>query len=121
MVLDLVQVVAERTDALRLLEEAYHVRIGIDGGQRAALDSVVETARAKGFHGSLELAAGVLRVSGRFRLEKGPMDKWHAIRQPTALVPVTLAPKSTVLVSVDARLMRRALLPVAVDLVKTTF
>jgi len=121
MVLDLVQVVAERTDALRLLEEAYNVRIGIGGGQGAALDSVVETARAKGFHGSLELAAGVLRVSGRFRLEKGPMDKWHAIRQPTALVPVTLAPKSTVLVSVDARLMRRALLPVAVDLVKTTF
>ena len=85
------------------------------GGKAVALESMVETARSKGFHGSLELAAGVLRVSGQFRLEKGPMDKWHAIRQPIALVPVALEPKSTALVRVDARPMRRALAPVAGD------
>ena len=78
MVLNLVQVVAERTDALRLLEEAYEAGIGIDGDRPIVLDSMLEAARAKGFYGSLELAAGVLRVSGRFRLEKGPMDKWRA-------------------------------------------
>ena len=52
--------------------------IGIGGDRPIVLDSMLEAARAKGFYGSLELAAGVLRVSGRFRLEKGPMDKWHA-------------------------------------------
>ena len=49
MVLDLAQVVAERTEALRTLEEAYEARVGIDGNQPIMLDSMLETARAKGF------------------------------------------------------------------------
>jgi hypothetical protein len=57
MVLNLAQVVAERTNALRLLEEAYDARICTDGDQTVVLDSMLETARAKGFYGSLELAA----------------------------------------------------------------
>ena len=121
MVLDLVQVVAERTDALRLLEEAYDVRLGIAGERAVALNSILEIARAKGFHGSMELAAAVLRVSGRFRIEKRPMDKWYVVRPSTALVPVALEPRSTALVSVDVRLMRRASVPVVVDYFKTIF
>ena len=34
------------------------------------LNSILDAASAKGFYGSLELAAGVLRVSGRFVVEK---------------------------------------------------
>ncbi len=98
MVLNLARIVAEKTDSLRLLEEAYHARNGTDGGRAVPLDSMVETARANGFHGSLELAAGVLRVSGRFAVEKEPVGKWHAVRQSTALVLV--APRSTALVPV---------------------
>ncbi len=118
MVLDLAQVVAERTNALRLLEEAYDARLGIAGERAVALNSMLEIARAKGFCGSMELAAAILRVTGRFQIEKGPMDNWHAIRQSTALVPVTLEPRPTALVSVDVRLMRRALVPIAVDSLK---
>ncbi|MGO8751675.1 MAG: hypothetical protein ACLQNE_37515 [Thermoguttaceae bacterium] len=115
MVLDLAQIVAERTDTLRLLEEAYDARLGIAGERAVVLNSMLEAARAKGFCGSLELAAAVLRVSGRFRIEKGPMDNWHAIRQSTALVPVALEPRSTALVPFGIGLTRRTLAPVAVD------
>jgi hypothetical protein len=118
VVLDLAQVVAERTDTLRLLEDAYEARLGIAGERAVALNSMLEIAKAKGFCGSMELAAAVSRVSGRFRLEKGPMDKWLAVRQSTALVPVALEPRPTALVSVDVRLMRRALVPIAVDSLK---
>jgi hypothetical protein len=96
MVLDLVQVVAERTDALRLLEEAYNARVTIYGDRAVVLDAMWEAARAKGFHGSLELAAGVLRVSNRFVVEKGPAGKWYAVRQSTALV--LIGPRSTALI-----------------------
>ena len=113
MVLDLAQVVAERTDTLRLLEEAYDARLGIAGERAVALNSMLEAARVKGFCGSLELAAGVLRLSGRFRLEKGPMDKWLAVRQSTALVPVATALTSRALVPVVVELRSRALVPVA--------
>jgi hypothetical protein len=112
MVLNLAQVVAERMDALRLLEDAYNARAGRDGGKAVALESMLEIARAKGFYGSLELTAGVLWVSNRFVVEKGPAGNWYAVRQSTALVPVE--PRSTALAAVDTRLMRRALVPVVV-------
>jgi len=94
MALNLAQLVAEKTKALCLLEEAYESQFGIDGSQSVVLDSILETARAKGFYGSLELAAGVLRVSGRFLVEREPAGKWMAVRQSTALVPVDVGPTS---------------------------
>ena len=113
MVLNLAQVVAERTDALRLLEEAYNAGLGIDGDRAVVLDSMLETARAKGFFGSLELAVGVLRVSGRFQVKRGPVGKWRAVRQPTAMIPIT-EPRSTALIPV-AGPSSRALVPIADD------
>ena len=62
------------------------------------LNSILDAASAKGFYGSLELAAGVLRVSGRFVVEKEPAGKWHAVRRSTALVPIE--PRPTALVAV---------------------
>jgi hypothetical protein len=121
VVLDLAQVVAERTDALRLLEEAYDARLGIAGKRAVALNSMLEIARAKGFCGSIELAAAVLRVSGRFRIEKGPMDKWYVVRQSTALVPVALEPRPTTLVPFGIGLTRRASVPIAVDSLTSHF
>ena len=99
MVLSLAQVLVEKTNALRLLEEAYDTQIGLDRGRVVALDAVVKAARARGFYGSLELAAGVLRVSSRFRVDSGPAGRWIAVRQSTALVPV-VGPRSTALVPV---------------------
>ncbi|MGO8745683.1 MAG: hypothetical protein ACLQNE_06810 [Thermoguttaceae bacterium] len=61
-----------------------------------ALETMVKTTRANGFHGPLELAAGVLRVNNRFVVEKGPAGKWYAIRQSTALV--LIGPRCTALV-----------------------
>lgn len=101
MVVSLAQVVAEKTDALRLLEAAFDDRISTDGGHAVVLDSMLEAARAKGFYGSLELAAGVLRSSGRLQLQKEPRGKWQAIRRCTALAVVE--PRSTALVTVEAR------------------
>jgi len=98
MVVSLAQVVAEKTDALRLLEEAYDARIGTNGGRAVVLDSMLDAARTKGFYGSLELAAGVLRTSGRFVVEREPVGKWHAVRQSTALILVEQ--RSTALVAV---------------------
>ena len=101
MALSLVQVVAEKTNALRVLEDAFNAQLNLDGGHAIMLDSVLQTARARGFYGSQELAAGVLQVSGRFRIEKGSVGKWQAVRQSTALVPVC-EPRSTALVPVAA-------------------
>ena len=113
MVLDLVRVVAEKTDALKLLEEAYDARLQVEGEGGVVLDSILESARSKGFYGSSELAAGVLRVSGRFQLQKRAAGKWHAVRQsaptsfpvgplrPTALVPIDPARPSRTLVPVE--------------------
>ena len=100
MVLSLVQVVLEKTEALRLLEDAYDAQLGIDGDRSASLDSVVEIAKANGFCGSLELAVGVMRANNRFVVEKGSTGRWVAVRQCTALVPVASGPKSTALVPV---------------------
>jgi hypothetical protein len=88
MALSLAQVVAERTDALRVLEEAYDARVGSCGDRAVLLESVVEMARAEGFHGSLELAAGVLRFSGRFQVTRGPAGEWQIVRRTTALVVI---------------------------------
>jgi hypothetical protein len=101
MVLSLAQVVAEKTNALRVLEEAYDARLGIDGGRAIVLDAILEAAKARGFYGPPELAAGVLRVSGRFRVERGAVGKWQAVRQSTALVPVR-EPKCTALVTIGS-------------------
>lgn len=101
MVLSLVELVAEKTSALRVLEEAYDARLPVGGERAIVLDSLLEDARARGFHCSPELAAGVLRVSGRFRVEKGAAGKWQAVRHSTALVPVC-EPRSTALVPVAA-------------------
>lgn len=98
MVLNLAQVVAERTNSLRLLEGAYDSAVGIGRDGAVALDSMFETARSKGLAGSLELAVAVLRVSGRFRVERGPTGQWHVLRQSTALVPVAAQRTSRALV-----------------------
>ena len=100
MVLSLVQVVAEKTEALRQLEDAFHAQLGIGGGRTAVLDGVVQIARANGFCGSLELAAGILRANHRFVVEKGPAGRWVAARRSTALVPIATGRKSTALVPV---------------------
>lgn len=125
MALSLAQVVAERTDALLLLEEAYDARIGTDGGRAVVLDSMLEAAREKGFYGSVELAAGVLRASGRFRIEKGPRDKWQALRQSAVpasaemtteamtSVPVAAGSESMALIGLPAHSRSRALVPIA--------
>lgn len=106
MALNLVEVVLEKTDALRLLEEAYDARSGTSNGRAAAVDSVVEVARGNGFCGSLELAVGLLQRSRRFLVEKGPAGRWvavrRAVRQSTALVPVGAERRSTALVPVAA-------------------
>jgi hypothetical protein len=102
MVLSLVEVVLEKTEALRLLEEAYDAQSGT--GKAAALDSIVEIAREKGFYGSLELAVGLLQRSRRFLVEKEPAGRWiaarSAVRQSTALVPIGTDRRSTALVPV---------------------
>jgi hypothetical protein len=113
MALSLAKVVLERTEALRLLEEAYDAQLGIDGRGTRVLQSVLEIARAKGFYASLELAAGMLQVSGRFLVEKGAGGKWVVVRQCntparnaaqpcTALVPISTERRSTALVLVAA-------------------
>jgi hypothetical protein len=114
MVVSLVQLVVEKTGALRQLEEACDVQLGIDGRHEVVLDSAVEIAKANGFCGSLELAVGVLRVSGRFLVEKGPAGRWTAIRRSTAMVPVVARPRSTALVPVVAGPRSTALVPVTV-------
>jgi hypothetical protein len=113
MVVSLVQLVVEKTGALRLLEEACDTQLGIDDGHDVVLDSAVEIAKANGFCGSLELAVGVLRVSGRFLVEKGPAGRWIAIRRSTAMVPVVPRPRSTALVPVATGPRSTALVPVA--------
>lgn len=97
MALSLAQVVAERTNALRLLEEAYEAQASSDSDRAVALDRLLEAARAKGFFGARELAAGVLRVSGRFAVQRGPEGDWQVVRQST-MVPLVLKPKSTALI-----------------------
>ena len=69
---------------------------GRDGGKTVVLDTMWEAARANGFRGSLDLAVGVLRVSNRFIVEKGPDGKWHAVRQSTAMV--VIGPRCTALI-----------------------
>ena len=114
MVVSLVQLVVEKTGALRLLEAACDAQLGIDDGHDVVLDSAVEIAKTNGFCGSLELAVGVLRVSGRFLVEKGPAGRWIAIRRSTAMVPVVPWPRSTALVPVVTGPRSTALVPVAV-------
>lgn len=106
MALNLVQVVLERTEALRRLEEAYDAQSQAPGGCAAVLESVVEDARARGFCGSPELAAGLLQRSGRFLVEKSSAGRKMAIRtalhRSTALVPVNAERRTTALVPVSA-------------------
>lgn len=113
MVLNLVQLVVEKTESLRQLDESYDAQAETDENGFIALDSIVEIARGKGYYGSVELAAGVLRASGRFHVEKGPLGKWHATRRSTALVLVALEPRTTALVPLPLSPARRALVPLA--------
>jgi hypothetical protein len=106
MALSLVEVVLEKTDALRLLEEAYDSHSVAGKGRAAALDAVVEIAREKGFYGSLELALGLLQRSRCFLVEKESAGRWvavrSAVRQSAALVPVGTERRPTALVPVTA-------------------
>jgi hypothetical protein len=97
MAANLVQLVVEKTGALRLLEEACDAHIGTDGGRDVVLDAAMETAKANGYSGSFELAFGVLRLSRRFVVEKGSAGKWIAIRRSTAMVPAVAGRSSTAL------------------------
>lgn len=113
MVLSLAQVVAEKTNVLHLLEEAYDAQLGTGGDRAVVLDLLLEATRAHGFYGSLELAAGVLRASGRFHLRKGPQGEWQVARESTASVLVVLGSTSTALIPFPGP-ASRALVPFTV-------
>ena len=111
MPLDLVQVVAEKTDALYLLEAAYQVRSEADGERAIALDGMLDLVRDQGFLGHADLAAGVLRRSGKYLVRKGVEGRWAVLRQAgtalanvpihsTALVPIAPQPEAATLIPI---------------------